>query len=214
MRKKGNEWLYFSQSYLSFAKLGCQELLTPGHSKFNSNNRFYYSERDILIPILFNVKHGIEIFIKTLCIFLYGNYNGDSHDIKSLFLELEQKIRESFQSNKIKPVEKNKDKITEDDIGEIMHILKELERIINEFYEIIILEKNIKNSATIKDKENDFLRYPDSKSLTVNWKKIFSSIDKPGDSTKPKEILNSIDVLQKSFNKLGYIFDTIFSAKT
>lgn len=83
-------WIKFSQSYLYLARLACQEILNSKHSKFNKTlpNTFGYTPLDLFIPLIYNIKHGIESYIKTLHIILDLPYHASSHDIKILFREL------------------------------------------------------------------------------------------------------------------------------
>ena len=87
------DWVIFAQSYFLIARLACQELLSKEDKKHSKNDIFDspYQPADLYVPILFNIKHGIEVFIKTLSIFAYSEYE-EGHDIKILFSNAKEKI--------------------------------------------------------------------------------------------------------------------------
>ena len=87
-------WLYFSQSYLQIAKLACQELIESKHNKHDDNIFWEYHIEDLIIPIIYNAKHGIEIFIKTINLIIDNKYD-EGHNIHKLFDGLKQKIEKT-----------------------------------------------------------------------------------------------------------------------
>ncbi len=61
-----DESILFYQSYFFIAELGCQELLDGKHKRGIHGFPLPYMRQDLIIPIIYNVKHGIEIFLKQL----------------------------------------------------------------------------------------------------------------------------------------------------
>lgn len=93
-------WIEFAQSYLLLARVACQELLDTRENKHSkavgSDWYMAYAPIDLFIPVVFNIKHGIEVFIKTISILCIGKYN-EGHDIKKLFDELKGVIPSNMQ---------------------------------------------------------------------------------------------------------------------
>src|SRR3989344_5700337 len=93
-----DSWLYHAQGYLKLARLCCQELLKPHHKWSEDNPRVpenwrsllptKYHIQDLLPGILFNIKHAVEIFLKSALIDL-GIPNYRNHDVVKLFSEIE-----------------------------------------------------------------------------------------------------------------------------
>jgi hypothetical protein len=202
MNHNDTDWVIFSQSYLFLAKLGCQELIELNHKKYRN---YDYQVDDLFVPILFNIKHGIEIYIKTLCILLSNKYNDKEHDINKLFEELE--VKANAESGKLKPGAYEKNIITQKDIDDLPLNISEIKVLVSEFYTLNFLKNKIDNRFTIYDKKNDFLRYPDNKaSVIVNWESIIPSIDIDCDI---KKIKIKAEKLIDLFSKTGYIFKVI-----
>ncbi len=73
---KYDDLLYYAQAYLQLAKLGCQELLGPNHNKTEEipDWKMDYTVQ-IVGPIIYNTKHGIECFLKVLQQIAGENYD-------------------------------------------------------------------------------------------------------------------------------------------
>lgn len=182
-------WLYYAGSFFLTAQLACQEILDPkGHIKsINSRFHFNYSEQDLGWAIMFNLKHGIELYIKTLRI-LINLPTQNSHDIKKLFDEFEKEMNKmSFQACKI-----NGDEIKKEDIQEIPAKISKIKNLINKYYTLKILNYNI------EDKMNDACRFPDNKvNLDIEPDNFTDEI--------LKEILTDIGDFKKLLGELGYL---------
>ncbi|MBI5077122.1 hypothetical protein HZB94_01955 [Candidatus Falkowbacteria bacterium] len=101
-RGYGNKWrwYYYAQSYFSLAHLACQYLLDSDkkYSKAISSEKSFsslkYNNRDLIVPIVFNIKHGIEVFLKGIIKQLniplpHQEKKGEhGHDIKYLYNKL------------------------------------------------------------------------------------------------------------------------------
>ena len=55
------DWELFFLGYLSMAKLGCEEML---------KEKSDYDIEDLYISTIYNFKHAIEIFLKTIVVIL------------------------------------------------------------------------------------------------------------------------------------------------
>jgi hypothetical protein len=163
---KKYEWLEFAQSYLLLAKLACQELADTRTGKHTCITRFdpevsslVYRPTDLFVPIIFNVKHGIEVFTKTLSLIHVGNYDGKSHDIEKLF----QTLKKSIGKKKLQPfTDSHGNIVTQVDIDDLPRKLELLEKIILKYFHCDFLTQG-KKMVEINDFQNDVFRYPDNK---------------------------------------------------
>jgi hypothetical protein len=197
--KKNNkyDWLFFSQSYLNIARLACEELIEKKHGKLGLRSRWEYHLEELIVPILYNVKHGIEIFIKTISIIIDGKHD-EGHNIKELFEKLKEKI-------KVLKSQSSQEKgfiITQEMIENFPKNLDKIEGIVNEFYSVEMLIKKLENNFEVYDKKNDIFRYPDNKAnIKIEWCAVLSKFQK-------KEILelrDKIENLYQLFNETGDI---------
>ena len=198
-RVRKYDWAIFASSYFLIAKLACQELLSEREKKhsMSGNLNTPYQPKDLYVSILFNIKHGIEVFVKTLSVFAYGKYE-KGHDIKLLFKDAEEKI------SKLNPKPRQKgfyDDISQDDINASFKDLRKIENLVLYFFQLDFLKQKLGNDFIINDTLNDFLRYPDSKaSIRIDWGTVLSYRILPSDI---QEILTKLNDLYALFNRAG-----------
>ncbi len=199
---KKYDWAIFAQSYFLIARLACQELLSEKKERHSKNRKLNipYQLADLYVSILFNIKHGIEVFVKTLSIFSYGEYE-EGHDIKNLFSNAKGKI------SKLKFTPRQKgfyDDISQDDINASIKDLEQIEKLVLYFFKLDFLKQKLGSDFTINDTLNDVLRYPDSKaSIRIDWGTILSYRVQTSDI---QEILTKLDDLHDLFNKIGRLY--------
>jgi hypothetical protein len=171
---------------------------TGKHNKTSLSN-IPYQPTDLYVSILFNIKHGIEVFIKTLSVFAYGEYE-EGHDIKTLFSNVKDKI------SKLSLVPRQKgfyDDIAQDDIDIFFTNLPDIEKLILYFFELDFLKRKLMGDFVIKDTHNDVLRYPDNKaSIRIDWGSVLITRVRLSDI---KEILEKLDALYELLNKSGHL---------
>ncbi|MBU1164571.1 hypothetical protein KKA15_03345 [Patescibacteria group bacterium] len=213
---KNYNWVQFSQSYLHQARLSCEAVLSKKlgiaiRYGENSIKERKYKARDIFIPTLFNIKHGIESFIKTLKIILAEKLNKKDlkHNISELFelLKIEIKkhkivevIRKEYQDNpesiNLEIAYNNKLKIDD--------ILKSLEKLILKYYHCEILMNKLGGSYIIEDISNTAFRYPDNNlKININYDDV---LDKVSDDDL-LEMLADVNNLLDNFNNLGFVLE-------
>lgn len=199
--KNKYDWLEFAQSFLLLARLACQELedtQTKKHSKTTRHDQgvdFPYSETDLFIPIVFNIKHGIEVFIKTLRIISIGDYE-EGHDLKDLFKDLKQVLPLS----KIKQTKDGRgNEITQEDIDNMPGNIAELEGLTLKYYHCEFIRRG-KKLVNIYDKTNDIFRYPNNKAeVKIDLGLVDESII--------RSVHEDIDKMYRLFNDLGYLLE-------
>jgi len=196
-KDKNDDWIYFSQSYLQIAKLACQELIGPKHNKRDNDNTFWeYHIEDLIIPIIYNTKHGIEIFIKTISLIIDNKYD-EGHDIHKLFYGLKQKIKKLD----LKPRAIGGDKITKEMINNFPKHIDETEQLVKEFYGVLLLKPGIKDDFVVYDVKNDIFRYPENKTLVqINWGKVLPRFN----IDEVKKLKAGIEKLYDLLNDVGY----------
>lgn len=197
LNKLKDDWIIFSQSYLQIAKLACQELIEPKHNKRHNDSTFWkYHIEDLIIPIIYNIKHGIEIFIKTIGLIVDNKYE-EGHDIHKLFDGLKQKI----EKLNLKPHTIECDKITQKDINNFPTHVDEIEKLVKEFYEIRFLKPGIRNNFVVCDSMNDIFRYPKNKAhVHINCLEVLSSFN----INKIEELRAKVEKLYELLNSVGY----------
>jgi hypothetical protein len=185
------DWVIFAQSYFYIARLACQELLDEKiekHDKSLSNKiRLPYKISNLYVAIIFNIKHGIEVFLKSLGILDSGEYE-EGHDIYNLFQNLKKKMG---------------GKIDDQDLFSI-------EQLITYFYKPDFIRPKIKELYEITDVQNDIFRYPDNKAkIKIHWELIIDLFKKQD----VEEIKNNLDKLLALFNKAGFRIENISKPK-
>jgi len=220
MIKRNNfyNWVHFSQSYLKIARLSCQEILDPKHNSASNGFVLHYAPSDLFISIIFNIKHGIEIFTKTLKIILSGRLDGKRehhHDISKLFIVL----KEEFEKYKIDDVITEEHCKNPNDInlecafksiqnGGTVAVFDEIENLIFKYYHCEILAKKLNNGFEdkfiIEDSCNTAFKYPENNlEIKPYYDEILTTITK----NDIREILGDVEILLEKFNNLGFVFD-------
>ena len=66
---KNTNWARFCLNYLNIAELTCTELILFKESKLEETperNDVLFEIQNLYIPIIYNIKHSIEIFLKAI----------------------------------------------------------------------------------------------------------------------------------------------------
>ena len=202
--KKKDSWVLFAQGYLKSARLACNEILTQ-RSNPNEENRHaresfhdhYYTEH-LLPSIIFNVKQGIECWIKYLLIMMTDKQEW-GHDIESLYRKFCQKLmtRKWFI---ISQKEGRGDRIDVKEIKKRKYdTAPKLRSIIRFFARNHLASKKLRRS--FPDKNNEFFRYPeDRNSRNLDYDLLLQKITRED----LEKIRSYIDDLDRYFNDMGY----------
>lgn len=193
---KYDDLLYYAQAYLQLAKLGCQELLDPHHNKTDEvpGWKMSYSVQ-ILGPIIYNTKHGIECFLKVLQLIAGQDYD-TIHHLHKLFAE----VRKILEGRKWQPVNDKGDEISKEDIDNMPNVLQEIEDLVDYFYKNKIVAEKL-GIAEIPDPKNELLRYPEMQNGTTFDYGTFLSKWTPEDT---EELKRKIGRLDANLNDIGY----------
>ncbi len=168
-----DDWFIFTKSYLLLASDGCLEL-KKDIENINKN-------KILIISILFNFKHSIELILKTISLKLYSDYL-HIHDVLWLLDNLNKKIKNNDYL-KIKwfldyvnfTTNEGYDTKIYINIEDIKSIIKRIKKIVCDYYYLniinpFLLEKNI------EDKNNTLFKYPEYWKY-INYKKLVKEID-------------------------------------
>ncbi|MBA4321168.1 MAG: hypothetical protein C0412_22490, partial [Flavobacterium sp.] len=84
---KEKSWYIFVLSFLSNAKNGCDFLINA--KRLDDNNKY------LLISVIYNFKHGLEVFVKTFSRFLSEKMDKSDHfhDTKVLFETFKKQLK-------------------------------------------------------------------------------------------------------------------------
>lgn len=169
---KNFEYLYFARSYLLLAFLGAEKLLEDIKSKNvgdknplvkNKRNEvvadFVFTNNYLIAPVLYNLKHSIEVFLKSTALFLGDNFE-EKHDIRSLFAKIKTKLCK---------LKNNRRGVTP-----FIRKVDSLEKLVIKYHQNIFLKSKIHNNFTMEDIMNDVFRYPDNKArISLEFFNIF-----------------------------------------
>lgn len=205
-----DNWLFHAQGYLKVARLCCQELLKPSHHWSEGNSRvpedwhkrfpMGYNIPDLLPGILYTIKHGVELFLKSALIDL-GIPDFKNHDTVELF----EKIKKIIITTDWKPIVINDGQwiLDEEEIDRIKNkIVPRLEQLIVSLRENQILNEKL-GVAPIPDPKNQLFRYPQIKAgQQYDFAALVQNITKE-DITK---LVLLIDELYEHLNDVGYMF--------
>ncbi len=178
-------WPIFTYSFLCIAQLACKELLKQDFDKYTKKNEIEkYEIKDLYISIIFNIKHSLELFIKTLSIFAYGTYD-TGHDITILFTDVQNKIKNipltPTNDGYINKTTTNRNgfaNIYQEQINSIPQLLQSIKQIIEDFDQLIFLNGVLVPHQVIHDEKNDIFRYPiNAANLSIDWDNVIARTD-------------------------------------
>lgn len=171
------DWELFFLGYLSMAKLGCEEML---------KEKSDYDIEDLYISTIYNFKHAIEIFLKTMVVILeerkliQGEEKHDQLEVFKGFIKIIDKNKKDIIKI-IKGIKENDDfwnmvKTSAVGIDDCTNTVLEL---IKKYQTMSFLKEKIEQDYSIEDSINDVFRYPQNKmKIDLNYKNIIKKIEK------------------------------------
>jgi len=194
--RKYDDLLCYAQAYLQLAKLGCQELLEPHHNATEEipNWKMDYTVQ-IVGPVIYNTKHGIECFLKVLQQVAGENYD-TVHHLHLLFAA----VRSILEAKTWTPLEDNGDEINQEEINNMPSNLKKIEDLVDYFYNNRMIDEKI-GTGDIPDPKNELFRYPKMQNgTTFDYGAFLSKID----DNDIKALKQKINELYAGLNDIGY----------
>ena len=175
---KEKSWYIFVLSFLVNAKNGCDFLI---NSKKLDGNSY------LIISVIFNLKHGLELFCKAFTRFINIKIDKSDHghDVRMLF----QTLKEKLNSN-----QKYKESLSKE--------VNELERIVEKYNEMNFLRSYLKENFSLFDKENEFFKYAEhSVEIKVDYSSLINKISKL-DIREIKNDIESVIKISKKFKNI------------
>ena len=211
LTKIKKNWFDFGMSYLYLADLACKEMCIEEKPE-------YYSE-DLYIATIFNIKHSIEVNLKSLIVLLedrqiskkleHHNQEEILNEIHRLvgekkIIDLIEKLTEKNKNNKewiFKDIKEKKDVVLK---------MLDMAKLVSKYHQLNFLKDKIGSDFIIEDTNNTAFKYPQNNLLIkLDYEEILKKIDK-------KDILRiTIDVskLIDYFLTLNTLFDECIKEK-
>lgn len=201
--RKHYDWLVWPQAYFDMAIIGCNWLIETSRDEMYGrpkNSKIHQSIQPseyLVLPIVYNLKHGIELCLKGLLAVFQGEYDGNNHDLISLLNLLISKIME-------------KGKLSAERTKILQALDSDVRGVIEKYYlGCYFGEGRYKNRPDIK---NQAERYPETKSDESYdipesfscWIQASIGEQKPSDKVDIESIKNDILRLKEILsNKMG-----------
>ncbi len=156
-------WIFFAKSYLALACIGIEEIK---EKKYCNQPTFLwrvstqvYDAKLLLIPIIWNIKHAIELVLKAHSVTFQKGYL-KTHNLSDLKDGLVNTLGIKDQSKDEK--------------------FDELVSIVDKYYKLEVFDGKLLNHQTTFDIKNDILRYPEENkaNFKLNLKAFGKVIDK------------------------------------
>lgn len=170
-----NDWAQFTLGYLHLARLACLEIKGKKYTESIKEGDDEFGTKSIYIPALFNLKHGIEIFLKTFSIEFLNKESIDqsdySHDIENIFSKLKDNIGEKRLRGAIEKYEKENPKNRE--LLSAKSIFDKLEDLVKKYQNLDFLKEKIGTDYIIRDTDNTAFKYPaNNLSILIDYEKV------------------------------------------
>lgn len=169
-----DEWENFADAYLSLARLGLEKAL---ELKDGGKENIY-----LILPSLFNLKHGIEMMLKTLTIWYLGkdHLSGAdlTHDLDEIFSQFKKQIPKRRVQDAIEELKRKQPDLPHEDLN-TENIFEEMEDLVFRYVTLDVLKSKIsRDDLTFLDLNNTALRYPSNDiSLQVDYSSVIEKFD-------------------------------------
>ena len=147
------EWYEYSYSYMVTAKYLAEKVKQLENDDAPSK----IEAKCFLRPLLFNLRHSIELFLKFLSL-ITGKQLEQTHDISSLFAYLGKAYNE-IDRDSLESASKAFDLPIEAIEGGISFTITEIETIVDKYRHFLFLTDG---KVKIDDEKNELCRYPTS----------------------------------------------------
>ncbi len=200
------DWLQFLNSFLDLVELACKEIENPKHFETIGGVEIKYST-GLNVAMIYNMKHAIEIFIKTL-IRIADNSSKEkirTHNLDELFQLLKTKMENGGIKKVVERLDDKKDSLasfTQQEIKEFETYTTEIQKIINYYFKLEFLNKN---DITAIDTENTAFKYPENITqinAQINYFDFFFNYN-----LDTQKIREDIKNLKMNLNSIKTVFD-------
>lgn len=154
------DWQFVAKSYLALAYIGIEEIK---EKKYCNQPSFLwrvsiqvYDAKLLLIPIIWNIKHAIELILKAHLVTFQKEYP-PTHDLIDLKNNLANVLEIKNQGEDEK--------------------FDELADIVDQYHKLEICNRKLIGTKTILDNDNDVLRFPEGSKANFKLNlKVFKNI--------------------------------------
>ena len=194
------EWKEFTSQFLNLSELACKKF----ESQFSEEDQ---QPSDFYIATVYNIKHAIEICVKTYIRYLDDEIDFRKelkHDTKKLLDYFNKKANVEKISNIINRLKDNEEyNFVKSKIKELEKIVEETESIVSKYYDLTELNDKINGHLIIAgDYNNTFFKYPENNlNCSFSYKGFLAEID-VADILKIKD---DIDIMRINLFVLGEI---------
>lgn len=175
---KTANWYMFTFSFLTLASMGCDNLLS---------NKVDPWDRGMVISIIFNLKHSLEVVLKTISNHLNESFD-PGHDVQDLVSKLKKRIKGRKNAR------------------EINECLQEFDELLVKYRQFKLFKNVLKDSIVFDDKSNKLFKYPDNNKeggivLDINYSELVSRLTK----SDLREIKSDITKIMNNLGKIKSI---------
>lgn len=217
------QWKNFFDGYLEIANTACNSISDIHISLKKEDQKKVKGAKEkiekLYFPILFNIRHSIEVLLKTL-IFVsfekkYVDESNRTHDIEELFNEIKDKISVSDMQGEIEKfcqiIEADDMKVYFKKAKEKMpSFWKDLESIVKKYVQLDFLKDKILNNYSIYDFENTAFKYPTNNlSIQLDYANLIKNVD----IKDIIEIIKDVRKLEEIGFWLWYALDSLVEDK-
>lgn len=182
------KWVLYARSYLSIARIAIEELDQQKYIRKTSfEYSFSYEDRLLLIPIIYNFKHAIELTVKSLGIAVDKQFI-NSHALN----ELDSVFHSAISQSGLEVSKPDK--------------IHDLSQILTKYYKLEFWDKKLVTKGTVTDKKNDIFRFPKNSAGFILNLETLKSVSKK----ETEELYNDIGKIDKL---LGIIYSRIGHAR-
>ena len=173
---KVSNWYTFTSSFLSLSYIGCDKFLDTKTEDL---------DKSLALSIIFNLKHSLEIVMKTISYDVSGNNIGEIHDVQDLLKKLRDRIKKHKNVKKIK------------------EHLDSFEKILLKYCKLELFNNAFKTAIVLNDKNNILFKYPETNGnlfIDINYSILVNKITKSDIKNIKKDISDIksiIDELKK-----------------
>jgi len=174
---KVSNWYTFTLSFLLLSDIGCDNFLS---TKIDS------LDKSLALSIIFNLKHSLEIVMKTISYDVSGNNIAEIHDVQDLLQKLKDKIKKHKNAKKIK------------------EHLDKFEKYLIKYCKLELFNNAFKTAITLNDKKNILFKYPETNGnlfIDINYSILINKITK----SDIRDIKKDISEIRKILNELKKI---------
>lgn len=172
-------WFFIAKSYLALAYIGIKEIKEKKYCK--EPNVLWrvslqiYDGKLLLVPVLWNLKHGIEIILKSLNISINSEYIQE-HNLSKLVESLQISLKNLGINNNT--------------------YIDELCKLVSKYYGCEFWTKKLVDAQDIEDSKNDCFRYPERFMGSVLNLSGFQTVSE----REVDELLSDIEILNQRLN--------------